>query len=342
MLRMGHSIHALRLLDNALRLPGAASAQRTGSRRTPGVREEEDEMSNAKGSPMAIACATAFALAVSESYLRAIGGSGPEEKWNTFSAEVTIRRGLRDAAHPSGSSDGPAVKYRWERIESGGRWKTTMTVLAGARPAVITPTGQPLTIPPVIVRIEDDGDGSEPRLYNLQGALVRPPAKSDRQKIRANDSVFATTDALTAGRPASLSKGAAPADQGRDWVDALLPSFEGKSARRAELQRRFGKAVGNVRGLSRYQQFSGDVTIEVLADDDWGVPMEINILRTGALESHATFEYEAGPNGSLVRRRSRVEHVVAAGPGGSDKWEKNDARMVLDVELANVKLEDRR
>jgi hypothetical protein len=119
-------------------------------------------------------------------------------------------------------------------------------------------------------------------------------------------------------------------------VEALMPSLEGKSARRAALQKRFGTAVGQVRGLGQYLQTVEEQTTEVLADNEWGVPVEINTLRNGVLQSHATFEYETGPKGSLVRRHSRVEQAIA------DRPEWKDARMVLDVELSNVTLEDRR
>ena len=117
-------------------------------------------MSNAKGRPMAIAWATALALAVpvSEAYVRAVSGTGPRDPWNNFSAEVTIRRGLRDAAHPSAKDDGPPVKYRWERTQSGGHWKSTMVVVGGTRPDIVTPTGMSQPIPPVITRIEEDGE----------------------------------------------------------------------------------------------------------------------------------------------------------------------------------------
>ena len=294
-------------------------------------------MSNPKGRPMALACAAALVLAVpaSQAYVRAVSTPDPQERWNTFTADVTIRRGLRDAAQLSGQNDGPPLKYRLIRVESGQFWKTTMLVVGRTRSDVVAPTGRLQPIPPLVSRIEDDGDGSEPRLYDLQGALLRPPSKIDRQKMGAPESVFASTDALLESQPAD-AKGQRPADRGREWVDALMPSLERNSARRAALQKRFGNAVGKVRGLDRYVQTSADQTLEVLADDNLNVPVEINSVRGGALLSHATFVYEAGPQGALVRRRAHVEHAIP------DRPERKDARLVLDVELANVTLEDRR
>jgi hypothetical protein len=294
-------------------------------------------MSNAKGRPVALACATALAVAVplSQEYVRAVDRPGPQDQWNTVRAEVTIRRGLRDVGHPSANNDGPAVKYRWERTQSGPHWKTTMAVISSTRPDIVTPTGQSQAIPPAIARIEDDGDGTEARFYNLQGHLLRLPTRQDRQKMGVAESVFSRTDALAGSAPSTVA-GQRPADRGREWIEALMPSADRKSARRAALQKRLGPPVGTVRGLVRYLQTISDDTTEVLADADWGVPVEINTVRAGVLQSHATFDYEAGPKGSLVRRRSHVEHVLP------DRPDQKDARMVLDVELANVTLEDRR
>jgi len=210
-----------------------------------------------------------------------------------------------------------------------------MVVVGGPRPDIVAPTGAMQSIPPVVTRIEDDGDGSEPRFYDAQGRLLRLPTRNDRQKMGASESVFASTDAL-ASSSAGAARGQAASGRGTDWVEALMPSLEGKSERRAALQKRFGKAVGKVRGLDQYLQTVDDQTTEVLADDEWGVPVEINTVRAGVLESHATFEYEAGPKGSLVRRHAHVEHALA------DRPERKEARMVLDVELSNVTLEDQR
>ena len=66
--------------------------------------------------------------------------------------------------------------------------------------------------------------------------------------------------------------------------------------RRLALQRRFGKAVGRLRGLDRYLESAPDHTTEVLADPDWTVPVEINVVRGGQLQSRARFS---------LRRRSR-------------------------------------
>ena len=295
-------------------------------------------MSNVQGRPFAIACAAALTLAVPslEADVRAVNGSQVQARWNTFTADVTIRRGLRDEWQQPIGSDGPAVMYRWQRSQSDGHWKTTMSVVNGPRPAVETPTGQWQAIPPAITRIEDDGDGTGPRFYSAQGTIVRPPAAGDRQKMGVSNSVFADSDTLL-HRPQGVgSGGGRAADGGRDWVEAILPSLERSSERKAALQRRFGMALGKLRGHDRYLETVADETTEVLVDETWAVPLEVNVLRGGLMESHATFSYEAGPGGALVRSRSHAEHVVPGTHGGKR------ARLALDIELANVTLEDRR
>ncbi len=291
-------------------------------------------MSNAEGRLAAIAAATALVLGApsSEARIGAAPAARPQHSWNSFSADISIRRGVRGPEHQPGG-DAPAVIYRWERSQQGGRWKSTMRVISSGRPDVVTPAGNLQAIPPVIARIEDDEDGTGPRFYNLQGSLVRPPTMSDRRKMGAAESVFAKTDALV--RPAALAGAyARVADtDDRSWVEAVLPSSDGKGRRKINLQRRYGQALKTQRGLDRYVQTVGDETIELLADAEWGVPVEINRVRRGALTSHTSFVYEPGPGGALVRRRSRAEHVMPESRG---------ARMVLDVELANLKLEDRK
>ena len=110
-----------------------------------------------------------------------------------------------------------------------------------------------------------------------------------------------------------------------------MPSRLRGDSRRLALQRRFGKAVGRLRGLDRYLESTPDRTTEVLADPDWAVPVEINVVRGGQLQSRARFSYDAGPGSSLVRRNSHVEQVIS-----------KDVRAVVDVDLSSVRLEDRR
>lgn len=293
-------------------------------------------MSNTQGTVAAIAAATAIGLAMpsTEAHLAAAAGA-LRPRWNSFSADVIIRRGVHGPAHQPEGSEATAVAYRWERTREGGRWKSTMRVVTSGRVGVAAPTGKTLVIPPLISRIEDDEDGTGPRFYTSEGTLVSPPAIGDRRKMGVAERVFAKSDALE--RPPVLFGSPHRALHHRtadpDWLDAILAAPGLKDARRESLQRRYGRPVSTVAGRHRYVQAAGDETTEVLADVEWAVPIEVHVLRRGTLTTRATFAFEAGPEGSLVRRRSRSEHLIPEGKG---------ARMVLDVELTNVKLEDRK
>ena len=62
-------------------------------------------------------------------------------------------------------------------------------------------------------------------------------------------------------------------------MEAILPSLERSSERKAALQRRFGMALGKLRGHDRYLETVADETTEVLVDETWAVPLEVNVLR---------------------------------------------------------------
>jgi hypothetical protein len=293
-------------------------------------------MSNTQGTVAVIAAAAAIGLAVPYTGARLAAAAGASRpRWNSFSADVIIRRGVHGPAHQPEGSDPTAVAYRWERTYEGGRWKSIVRVVTSGRVGVVAPTGKTVPIPPVIGRIEEDDDGTGPRFYTSEGTLVTPPAIADRRKMGVAEAVFANSDAF-AGLPVLSGAPRTPRHLRTvdpDWLDTILPPPGLKEQRRDGLQRRYGKPLGTVGGWQRYVQESGDQTTEVLADADWAVPVEVRVLRRGMLTTRASFSFESGPGGSLVRRRSRSERLMPEGKG---------ARMVLDVELANVKLEDRK
>jgi hypothetical protein len=213
-----------------------------------------------------------------------------------------------------------------------------MAVLAGARPPVITPAGKQQEVVPLIARVEDSGDGRGPRFYTRDGKEVTLPGEGERQKLRSLagasgehlldgiDDLVRESAPLRAGGPGLKA-------QGRDWIDAIVPSNEKKDSRRADLRRRLGAAHGKVRGFDRYLQAAADRTTEVLVDAEWSVPVEINVMRGVSLESHTTYSYVPGPGAALIRSRSHSEHLLPESKG---------KRLAIDVELTNVMLEERR
>ena len=300
-------------------------------------------MSNTQGKPVMAAVAVAVALTTSWSWTTYAGEEaqavnrvgaqrvlGPGDSWNTFRATVNVRRGRIDAAGQAIGDRVSVASYQVERVQSGRRWKTTMLVVSGARPDITTPAGTSLTVPPDIVSIEDDGEGGGLRLITRDGKVMGPPSGKDREKLSADSDLGAAADALFRGPSDAIARSRIASDE-KEWIDAIMPARLRGDDRRLALQRRFGKAVGRLRGLDRYLESAPDHTTEVLADPDWTVPVEINVVRGGQLQSRARFSYDAGPGGSLVRRHSHVEQVLS-----------KDVRAVVDVDLSSVRLEDRR
>jgi len=293
-------------------------------------------MSNAQGKLLVIACAVALAIAVPSLEADVRSAPGPQDRWNRFTADLTIRRTVSPAGRDAVVRSTPATTYRWERVLSGAHWKTTMEVKGSGRAPFVTPTGALQEVAPVVARIEDDGGAEGPRFYGLSGQRLRLPTTADRRNIGVADEVFAKADALVPADGGEPRPASGPEARGRDWIDVLLPSLDKRGARAERLQRRFGLSRGTWRGHDRYLGTAGDDTIEVLIDRTWTVPVEVNVARAGVLRSHTTFAYEPGPGGSMVRRSSHVERVL------DDESAGNGARMVVDVEVANVRLEERR
>lgn len=253
----------------------------------------------------------------------------PTDSWDTFSADVTIRRHLKSAAGDA-SAEAPLVRYRWTRSQRAGGWKSTIEIARLAAPMIRSTRGQALLAEPTtIVRIEDDEDGTAPRVYNRRGLLVRLPSVEDRRVLGEPVPGSLDVPKLPDLAYPDAKRSSTP---GRDWVDAFVAAPSRKEARRAALQRRFGRTSGRVRHLDRFITTSADGTMEVLADPASALPIEVNVVRDGALVAQSTLGYSAGANGALIRRSVRSEHVVAADSG---------ARAVAQIELSNVRLDRR-
>ena len=93
-------------------------------------------MSNVQGKPLVIACAVALAIAVPSLRADVRSAPGPQDRWNRFTADLTIRRVVVPAGGEATASTTPATTYRWERVQSGPRWKTTMEVKGSGRAPV--------------------------------------------------------------------------------------------------------------------------------------------------------------------------------------------------------------
>jgi hypothetical protein len=94
-----------------------------------------------------------------------------------------------------------------------------------------------------------------------------------------------------------------------------------------ELRGDLGGPVGKVRGFERYVQSKGSDAVEVLVLMPQAVTVEVNVIRDGALESHATYQYDELQDGSLFQRVSRTETRIP---------DRNGERAVVQMTYSNV------
>ena len=273
-------------------------------------------------------------------------GVAPAPAWDTFSADVTIRRRLvRKDGTPG--PEAPEMRYRWVRSLGDTGWKTTMTVLSASSDVVQTSKGpQAVSRNVAVARIEIGDPASPSRIFDANGRLMfmlptrpRPTADADPLPAllaslgRPSSAVARSTreaDELVALAPADTFERATRDARSRSWVDHLMPDTAGRATRRAALTRQMGAPQGMVRGLERYVSNEGAATTEVLLDPVWAVPVEINVVRDGRLVSHSAVSYQEDPGAGLVRRRIRSEQLLSAESGD---------RASADIEFANIRLD---
>jgi hypothetical protein len=271
-------------------------------------------------------------------------GAAPTANWDTFSADVTIRRQIvkQDGTL---SLKGPDMRYRWVRTLGASGWKTTMTLVSAAPDIVSTSKGpQAVSRKIPVSRIEIGDAGTPTRLFDADGRMLfmLPTRAEDGaggdagalDAVRRATPTTATRAALahtaSLGAPNGILGATAAEGRSRDWIEHILPTVEGRAARRTALVRELGTPSGGERGLERFLSHAGGATTEVLTDPAWAVPVEINVVRDGALVSHSVLSYATDPGAGLVRRRIRSEQLMS--PESGD-------RAVVDFELANITLD---
>jgi hypothetical protein len=119
------------------------------------------------------------------------------------------------------------------------------------------------------------------------------------------------------------------------WLESVLPTRARAEERRARVEARFGASVGSVRGLLRFLRSDGEVTTETLLDPVMAVPVEVNTVRNGELESHTAYTYVA-VSGGLLRQRMTKERRFAGEERGAGKH--GAARMRMEIVLDKVSL----
>ena len=129
---------------------------------------------------------------------------------------------------------------------------------------------------------------------------------------------------LSLDQPPGASMGAPD-----DWLDGLVLTAAGAAARRRDLERAYGRAVGSAGRLTRHVRNREGATEDVLLDPVWGVPVEATLTRQGAREGRVSFEYGPTPSGNLVRRAIHSERVIDA----------DGRRSVVTMKFSNVQVE---
>jgi hypothetical protein len=250
------------------------------------------------------------------------------ERWNTFSADITIRHSrIKSDGRPEAGA-APVMRYRWERRLTGAGWKSTMTFEKEAPVSVQIPAGRKqIENPFAIARVEDDEDGTPLRLFDRAGKRVQVPSE-----LQLHHQFNRLPGPLVADETA-VASAVRPRAFGREWSEAILATPSKAAARRAALERRFGRAAGRVRALDRFVSTRDQDTTEVLADPQSSLPVEINVVRRQALVSHTTMGYVRGEGGTLIRRSLRIERANPDAAGD---------RTATDVEISNVRLEEKR
>jgi hypothetical protein len=256
----------------------------------------------------------------------------PTDAWDTFSADITLRRSRVNAdGQPIGDS-AVAHRYHWERSSASGHWQTTMTLAPADAQSLRTVHGNAAIDDRLLIaRIVDDEDGSGPRIYNKRGDLLRAPGRLDE--------LLPATPGSDRERPARQPAAKAAGQQPRgvpspsQWADNHFIKRSGHDARRLALQRRHGRPTGQVRGLDRYVTTNADRTEETLVDRQLQLPVETNVVREGRLISHKTMSYEDAAGDLVVRRRVHTERVVSPQTG---------ERAIVELEFTNTRLEQRR
>lgn len=266
------------------------------------------------------------------------GGRNPREQttttsttpgtatWDRFSADLSFRQAFIKPDGTPQQTQPPAATFRLERTRSLRGWHTLITLRTIDRvtykAAGVTRTTDN---PYVIARMESDGDGRPPRLYNLQGQLVTLPTAIDRQLLATpvptsfkvpDWNALATRVATTALLPAQDA-----------WIDSVIATPDRRTTRRQAIEARFGLPRGRVSGLDQYVATTGDVTNEMLVNTDIVVPIEVNTALRGTLTTRTMFAHEPKAGGVFVRRFSHAERILPEAAG---------VRAVTDIEISNV------
>ena len=225
--------------------------------------------------------AAVMAMAITTGAASAAGAQVVNEgAASVYSADVVIDEAVVDAQGAMIETR-PQTRYRITVRRVGQGLETEIV----HPPARLFPRG-PLTDPRGGYRYVFDGEFTNPRLYDPGGTLISPG------------------DAVSAGEAPAT---AAP--------HAFTLADGDRRARHQDLVRRFGPAVGTVAGRDRYLAQEGDESTEVLVEPSTMLPVEINVVRHGALAQRTGLAYARLPGKRWYVATMRSE-LPLPGPAG--------------------------
>jgi len=231
-----------------------------------------------------------IAAAISAGTAAAAAALEPDDPAAGFSAEVTVTHTMVDAKGTR-LRDLPTARYRLDRGADGA---LRLTMLATRS----SPARGPLADPFAGITVDTAADGG----WRVRGA---------------------------SGQALSGPAAAAPLPLVEADGDSLVVHGRDRGRRLAALAKRYGRAAGTVRALSRYLERRGRTVEEVLVAPGTGLPVELNRVEDGVLVEQHRFEYTPAGDDLLVRSRTESASAV---PGGSG------ARVVSVTTLSAIQI----
>lgn len=249
----------------------------------------------------------------------------PPALWDTFVIDVKVRhRRVDDGGHKIDAAP-ESTTYTLERRRAGDQWTTTYILGPRDPQRVETPQGT-TDLPPflTIARIEVDAAGGR-RFYDSRRREIALPSRDDLRKLlrHSEPGPPLQTPPEAAGEHPALNA------TGTGWLDNIVNPAAQRDERRRRLVQQYG-TPSKYQALDRYLRVDGRLIRELLVEPTSALPVEINVLSDGVLQSHTTFEYSTASDGSNVRRGIHVEAMRQGAPG---------EREVVDVSFENLRFE---
>jgi hypothetical protein len=220
--------------------------------------------------------------------------------WNAYGADVTTTvHNVRGDGKPAAFAELPMTRHIEHRLV-GDRWHTTMVM--GLPAGTMPPDMAAKAARSHLTRVEDDGDGSPPRMYTADGRLIQ------RRSLRDFTHGQLPPSKAPVLPPRSTSKGRPPAS--RSTVQSIILSLDGVAARQAALRKAFGSPtpIADNPGFDRYViVHEGSVVTTITVDTRLAATTEM-VQRKGADTTlHVMLTYEAGADGVATLTRERIE-----------------------------------